>query len=481
MLYRLGLRPGELNRLTTSDLWLEPEPVLYVRSRRGRRTKSAAGQRQIPLAGRMTAAELAEVADLVGRCRDAETAELATLMSADVLQRITLAMREASGDCTLVPYHLRHAARTHMVVWAGLPAAAAPPGMQPRAELIQGPADYRERHFGAASPTRRTHYQEAVIAGHASPSTTLGVYTHLLDWICHRAVLSEQPIDDGLLAALSGYSTANVRQIRSRAAEPPGSGNGLWRHALSRGALPAPPELAIMRCYEPSHAAARNTRTQPASLRDVAEALRRWCLGETAERIARRLDYEVRVVSGWIAGAEQVSRESGYPVTALLRARSHEAAQLSAPAAALSDLVCGDADAFRPRWLHWLAIWRGRYIHRLGMPYFAEHAELAAWVQGLLSLGYTTSNVRIYRPRNMDDPGLVEMLRATSQMGITAATILEQQRSVCARSGAATGAAGIGVSVAGLHGRVALATELARYVYLAAVALRHAPTNGGTV
>jgi len=273
-LYRLGLRPGELHRLGPDDIWLDGEPVLYIRSRRGGMTKTAAGQRQIPLTGRLTVEEVDEIGQLVARCRDAGAARLSSLMPPGGLARITTAMREASGDYTLVPYHLRHAARTQMLLWASTQPTASLPGTAPPAELMAGPEEYRRLHFAAEAPTRRSGYQEAVVAGHSSPATTYGTYMHALDWICHQAVLNDHPIDDAVLAQLSGFRPANVRQIRRRSGETVGGGQAVLGHMLKQGGLPAPPEWVDMIVFDGGAHQVSPGRQRVSSLLDVAEALR---------------------------------------------------------------------------------------------------------------------------------------------------------------------------------------------------------------
>lgn len=160
-------------------------------------------------------------------------------MPPDGLARITTAMREASGDFTLVPYHLRHAARTHMLLWVSTEVEDSLSGTAAPADLIAGPPGFRRLHFGTDAPTRRSGYQEAVVAGHCSPATTYGTYVHLLDWICHQAVLRDHSIDDAVLAHLSALSPSNVRQTRRRSGEGAGGGRTVLVHLLKHGVVPA--------------------------------------------------------------------------------------------------------------------------------------------------------------------------------------------------------------------------------------------------
>ncbi len=465
-LYRLGLRPGELRRLGPEDGWLDAESVLLVRSRRGATTKTLAGQRQIPLTGRLSAEEGAELGQLVARCRDAGAAQLSRLMPQDVLARITTAIREASGDYTLVPYHLRHAARTQMLLWVSTGADGSLPGAAPPAALIDGPAAFRRVHFGSDVPTRRSGYQEAVVAGHTSPATTYGTYMHALDWICHQAVLRDHPIETALLAHLSGFSQANVRQIRRRS----GGAVGAVRAVLKQGGLPSPPEWRRMIPVEESPTRAPPGRPRAGSLLDVAEAIRLWAGGQPIPGIAIRLDYTPLVVTGWIEAAQRVTRQSGYPAAALSQEPSFEGREMDAVGQALSDLICASTTPPPEWWRIQRELWCQRYIHRLAMPYFSDMEELFAWVGGLLRLSVAGCDIRLLAPRNVSDDFIAAATSAVGTLGVEAHQVRRQDRSVNARSAAASRDPGIGVFVTQGPGRKSLAQLLARWMYCAATA-----------
>ena len=468
LLYRLGLRPGELWRLTPHDLWLEGEGVLYVRSRRLATTKTPAGQRQIPLTGRLTPEELSELRHLVSRCQDDGLERLSSLMPSDTLGLITRAMREASGDYTLVPYHLRHSARTQNLMWASIDAVSVVPGAEAPSGLMTGPQQYRTIHFGAPAATRRSAYQEAVVAGHRSPATTYGTYMHLLDWLCHVAVLDDHPLADDLASHLSGLTAANVRQIRKRAGESAGTGRAVFLYRLKKGGLPSPPEWASMveigatLCQPPAR------RQRPASLIDIAHTVRLAAAGQTCDAISERLDYDQSRVSAWVATAQRVSDMSGYPMDAIASGTSPVIPALDSPGQCLSDLVCGSTPP--PDWLvNWLCLWRGRYIHRLNAPYFADEDEITSWINGLVTLQVQHAQLRLGVPKNVDQHFAAVAVRAASTLGMQPSQIIKDQRSVNARSSDAARRPGIGVYLSQGPGRSSASSTLARWLYCASI------------
>lgn len=326
-------------------------------------------------------------------------------MPQDVLARITKAMREASGDYRLVPYHLRHAARTQMLLWASTQPTASLPGAAPPTELMAGPEVFRRLHFAAEAPTRRSGYQEAVVAGHSSPATTYGTYMHALDWICHRAVLHDHPIDDAVLAQLSGFRSANVRQIRRRSGGVAGGGQAVLMHVLKQGDLPAPPEWANMTLWEKSPTSVRSGRQRASSLTDVAEVLRLFAGGQPKADTAQRLDVAPTVIERWVQAAQRISRESGYPLAALAEKSSFEGVVLDVVGQAISDLLCDPTTPTPEWWTAFQSLWCERYIHRLAMPYFSDAEELTTWISGLVRLPIISGEVRLMAPQNV--PGTI--------------------------------------------------------------------------
>ena len=436
LLYRLGLRPGETSRVRPSDLWLEGKPVLLVRSRRGARTKTPAGVRQIPLRGRLTDCELHELALAADRCRDARAKTLWSLCDAGVLERVTRVLREVSGDYTLVPYDLRHSARTHMVQWLSLGPDGLLPGTRPPSGMIAGGEDYRRVHFASAGATRRSLYQEAVIAGHASPTTTIGVYSHLLDWITHQACLEDHPADDRVLAGLSGLTSTNIRQIRSRAGEGAGGGRSVVIHLLERGALPAPTSLVTTAPYE-SPPATETEQPSARRLADVAEALRLHRKGEGPARISTRLDYPQALVETWIERAGELEQITGYSLTKLEKVRSFVGRGLGEAAEALGEVVLAarSPGGIGVDWIGpWLDLWCRRYVHRAEAPVMADRDEMSLWLAGLIILGVAAEAIEVLYSPGLAASRIDELAATAAVRGMSRDAIRPAQKSITVRT-----------------------------------------------
>jgi hypothetical protein len=236
---------------------------------------------------------------------------------------------------------------------------------------------------------------------------------------------------------------------------------------LRQGAIPEPPEAQLLIDYEGRTAAPGSFRTRPVSLLHVAEAIRLWSEGETAARIARRLDYHEATLSDWVAAARRVEQRSGFRLADLHRRRSYEGKKISSVGRKFSTFVCGKEETGWTR--NWVRLWQQRYRAHLKAPYFADADELIAWIDGLMRLGVAPADIRLVRPSNLADDAFVSLRGSLLERRIQLENPTILRRPVNERSGSASRRAALGVFVQGAIGRSSLQSEIAWLVFCAAV------------
>lgn len=223
LIYRCGLRLGELLRLTVSDLIFQEKGVLLVRNGIYGKTKTRAGIRQVPWLGNLDDEEKKIVKEwiehrrvaangdpwgaLFGIAEESRTLEVRLHLS----RVLTEVLRFVTGDPTARIHHLRHGAGT-----SALSLAMSANHAGKVAENISGwfggkggqdiASVFREFHLGQPGPTRRIVYAISQALGHTSPRTTCWHYGHLLDYSLYERVASLVSLRNIDVANLSGMS-----------------------------------------------------------------------------------------------------------------------------------------------------------------------------------------------------------------------------------------------------------------------------------
>ncbi len=223
LIYRCGLRLGELLRLTVSDLIFQEKGVLLVRNGIYGKTKTRAGVRQVPWLDNLDDEEKKAVKEwiehreaaadgdpwgaLFGAAEESRTLEVRLHLS----RVLTEVLRFVTGDPTARIHHLRHGAGTSAL------AIALSVGRTGKvAENISGwfgskgghdiASGFREFHLGQPAPTRRIVYAISQALGHTSPRTTCWHYGHLLDYSLYERVAGLASPRNIEVANLSGMS-----------------------------------------------------------------------------------------------------------------------------------------------------------------------------------------------------------------------------------------------------------------------------------
>ena len=220
LLYRCGLRLGELLRLTVSDVILGTQKILLVRNGIYGKTKTRAGVRQVPWLDRLQEDELNLLKMWIDHRRtivkkdpwgalfgtDAESRVLE--MRINLSRTLTHVLRHVTGDNSIRIHHLRHGVATAALSLA-LGDSSTHAATQNAAMLFNftsyDPAsEFRLFHLGNASCTRRINYAIAQAIGHTSPRTTCWHYGHSLDVMLHEYVGRSIVLKNVQIAKISG-------------------------------------------------------------------------------------------------------------------------------------------------------------------------------------------------------------------------------------------------------------------------------------
>ena len=229
LIYRCGLRLGELLRITVSDLTLEENGVLLVRNGIYGKTKSRAGIRQVPWLVRLNDAEMVVLKDWIQHRQTIAngdpwealfgmTEESRTLEARLKLSRVlTEVLRFATGDPRIKVHHLRHGAGTCAL------AISLSAGRRTKvtdaisdwfniksADTNNAASEFREFHLGHSAPTRRIVYAVSQALGHSSPRTTCWHYGHLLDFSLFEHVTNLATLRNIDVTQLSGMSQNSI-------------------------------------------------------------------------------------------------------------------------------------------------------------------------------------------------------------------------------------------------------------------------------
>jgi len=230
--FRCGLREREGRFLLISDLQGNKTVELLIRQNHHFRPKSSNGTRRLPLTLLLEEDELRRL--LAWRAmREKEGASAQdplfsesalssnTACYVDVIEPIKEALRQVTGDNSLVYHHLRHSGASWLLIRLMLLLGSP---LWHQFKFLQGPEFEPDRLkalrrgiLGSEDSSRQALHAVALLIGHSSPDVTLQSYVHLLDWLlwlelsgAHNAVsLSEEA-----LIAVTGCSRSQVWLVR---------------------------------------------------------------------------------------------------------------------------------------------------------------------------------------------------------------------------------------------------------------------------
>lgn len=244
--FRCGLRRTEVLKLRLIDLQGVAEPELLVRNNRYAYVKSNESIRRLPLACLLEDDELKLLLDwrrdriledgatdpnALLFCLEDHPSEL--MPSSAVFPAIMLAIRQVTGDPSIVFHHFRHSFATWMVLRL----------LQNFSQDIRRRYHFLNHHLfepeaclklrtallGNHSLGRQALYATAQLCGHAGPEVTLLHYIHLCDWLLgvESSASKNQPVLDATtLNMISGISQHILYYDKSR------HHDGVWQASL---------------------------------------------------------------------------------------------------------------------------------------------------------------------------------------------------------------------------------------------------------
>lgn len=231
LLYRFGLRPGELFLLKTADLSSTNRIVIRICNSVYGETKSDNGVRAIPWMGNEDGEDLHLVKEWHAHAKEYGNQDSLALLFGEedhcrtaldrslAMKRITEALRAASGDQSIRPRHLRHSFASRL--WLAMILESSTSDMVLVTAWNQlwpnaTPEDIRQILVGNSSISRRSIWAIALALGHVSPSVSFRHYVHLIDFV-RAAKLWKQKIDlsQKALGKVLCCPYATIRTIRA--------------------------------------------------------------------------------------------------------------------------------------------------------------------------------------------------------------------------------------------------------------------------
>ena len=192
---------------------------LLIRRNDLRPLKTPASERNVPLHALLSPAETELVHSWVqfrgaelGVTRKCPIFTSGPMHSTPILERylygpLRQALREETGDPTMVLHHLRHSFATRMILEWGID-----PEDPILSALGQAPAPGNALKNEAAG--RKSLYATSALLGHADTETTLASYFHMADYLVgtslRKAITADPPITAKALANLTGWSIPNA-------------------------------------------------------------------------------------------------------------------------------------------------------------------------------------------------------------------------------------------------------------------------------
>jgi len=453
LIYRCGLRLGELLRLTLSDISLDRPYMLLVRNGLYGRTKTHAGIRQVPWIDRIDEGEQSLLIEwlkhretiakgdpwcaLFGTDTEARMLEMRLYVARNLLAII----KHVSGDPNVRIHHIRHAVGTSGLA-LGLSDGSQNPIVSNAALLFNFKSDnpeaeFRTFHLDDNLPSRRILYGVGQALGHASLSTTCGAYGHGFDFSFHDFVDSEIELRKSDLARLVGMKPVHLNVLCQDKPEiSPQQVAMEWLYKSIEGMTP---ETALAATQVSS-----STLPLPAPLRPISSLhLVHWILldfanGFPLEQVAQRHARDKSEIEALAEACKSLERKTGYLAYGLDSISSGREKQANLPtdrifSGAAKDLSKLFGELIVDPKLHQLTqdgieIWRNHYqrgYRGLRIPYENEGSR---FVRFLKELGYSPEQIML----SSSEWDEASILAAKNGYGVPATNM--QKRSISYRS-----------------------------------------------
>ena len=188
--YRYGLRASEAAGLIRADWVGDTRPLILVRNNVLRKLKTKAGRRLVPTLFELTPIEVTLIKRVLVMAEANHGGDMAVPLLGnqvrvpETIGRIRTiviqALRWATGNPTTVIHGARHSFATRVLD----SVICADGGLQRSHLEVPIVETMRDRVLGRASQSRRTLWGVARLLGHASPTTSIGSYSHIIDrWL----------------------------------------------------------------------------------------------------------------------------------------------------------------------------------------------------------------------------------------------------------------------------------------------------------
>ena len=335
--YRFGLRTGEIERLSVSDVILiDREMVVYIRNSFRGETKSENGIRQLPLIGPLNDNEHSLIQRWLLHVETfAEGDALSTLFpklagQRDLLDRnscvraVAELLRAATGDNQIRLRHLRHtcATRLHLAMMVDEVPTGTLGSIYIALWNDVTPKKIRTILVGDSHLTRRGLFAVALFMGHASPDVTHRHYVHLADILLKEWIDKVPATMDGKALSYAYQTTyENVRQAKSRFGKE-SSQAALSAHFTRQTAIPSP-KLGTF--TQPDDEANLPRRSQPLPPpADIDRLLSLATMRDSIDGIADRFLTTVDIVGSVLLSASTLQERTGFTGFAIPQAKSDD-------------------------------------------------------------------------------------------------------------------------------------------------------------
>lgn len=230
--FRTGMRIMEIYGLQIRDIQGSSQIEVLVRNNEFRGLKSRAGKRRLPLYLLMPPEELEFIRAWHGfRATELGATPKCALFASGPLDAapcpeqelftpLRQALKEVTGDPTVVPHTLRHSFTTWLLIKLLVQGESGIASLSPFLDSAEFAPDtcssLRKKLLENETSGRKILYAAAAMLGHADTETLLASYMHLTDWLCwhySRHPSSIPPLTTKGLAQILGGSESNARKI----------------------------------------------------------------------------------------------------------------------------------------------------------------------------------------------------------------------------------------------------------------------------
>lgn len=336
------LRTEEMRRIRLEDIRLKNPTLISVWSKARASTKTASGQRQVPLL-EGSSEKIADFQQFISAMTMHGSKVIGEIVGPPTIETIRHCLKKATGDKSTVFHTLRHTGISKRILEAITPPEFHPPFFNP--ERCQRSQEFSTRYgfgFDEDHKSRRDTWQLATIFGHASPSSMFQSYFHFMDWIGGQACNNNNVNNYELLGFLTGQPYDNLRQLKRRHPGPQ-LGQHLIKKRLPFSQIPPPAEAAGLE-NQPQISPFHNQQ-RPTSMRQVIEAIRLARLGKNVVAISDSLEIRLKTISRWLRNLESVESFTGCSIgTNLLLHKSWLNEDFSDPLKQIDQLLIAESN-----------------------------------------------------------------------------------------------------------------------------------------